>query len=411
MPQKLPDTVRAQFPALHQEVHGHLLAYLDNAATTQKPLCVLEAMDNHYRLANANVRRGVHELSRRATESYEAARESVKEFIGAAHSSEIIFTKGATESINLVANSWGRKNLHAGDELVLSVMEHHSNIVPWQLVAEERGAKIRTIPVTESGELELDALRGLLTERTKLVGVVHVSNALGTVNDVGSIIRAAHSCGAKVLVDGAQSAAHLPIDVQQLDVDFYALSSHKSYGPTGVGVLYGKETLLEEMPPYQGGGDMIKSVTFERSSYDELPHKFEAGTPNIAGVVGYGAAVRFMLEFDVSRMAQHEERLAALARERLAEIPGVRVVGGAKLSAGIVSFVLDGVHPHDIGSVLDHEGVAIRTGHHCCMPLMSRFGIPGTARASFAAYNTEDEVARLVSGVEKAHRMLGADLR
>lgn len=397
------------FPILGRTVHGRRLVYLDNGATTQKPQAVIEAEARYYRESNANIHRGVHWLSQHSTDLYDAGRERVRSLLNAASACEIVFTRGTTEAINLVAASWGRSQLKPGDEILLSGMEHHSNIVPWQLVAEQTGAVIRVIPVTDDGELEMQAYAEMLSERTRLVGVCHVSNALGTVNPVVEIIRMAHACGALVLVDGAQAVAHQSVDVQALDCDFYAFSGHKLYGPTGIGALYGRKQLLDAMPPWQGGGDMIHTVSFERSTYAETPQKFEAGTPNIAGVVGLDAAIAYVQEVGLDTIARHEAALVEYATQALGQIPGLRFIGQARERAGIVSFVLEGIHPHDLGTILDMEGVAIRAGHHCAMPLMTRFGLPGTARASFALYNTQEDIDALVAGLNKARRLFGLE--
>ena len=398
--------LRSEFPALHQEIRGHRLVYLDNAATSHKPKVVLEALTRFYEGDNSNIHRGVHTLSQRSTALYERAREKVRAFLNARETSEIIFTKGCTESINLVSSTWGRANLRPGDEIVLSHMEHHSNIVPWQLIAEQTGAKIRVIPISDDGVLDIDAYASMLNERTKLVGVVHVSNALGTVNPVASMAALAHKAGAKVLVDGAQAGPHESIDVQAIDADFYTLSCHKMYAPTGVGVLYGKKELLNSMPPYQGGGDMIRTVSFEGTTFADLPNRFEAGTPNIAGVIGLGAAIDFMLAVGRETVARHERALTVYGTQVLESIPGVRVVGKAPDKTSVLSFVVDGIHPHDLGTILDSEGVAIRAGHHCTMPLMKRLGIPATARASIAVYNTPEDLDRLGDAVVKAKELM-----
>lgn len=398
---------RADFPILETIVHGKPLVYLDNAATTQKPLTVIGAESGYYRHYNANVHRGIHSLSLQATDAYEAARVKVQHLINAASASEIIFVRGTTEAINLVAQSYGRSRLQAGDEIILSRMEHHSNIVPWQLLCQQTGASLRIIPVDDSGELQMEIFDALLNERTRLVAVTHVSNALGTINPVKAIIALAHARGVPVLLDGAQAIAHLPVDVQALDCDFYAFSGHKLYGPTGVGVLYGKAALLDAMPPYQGGGDMIRSVSFEGTTYNALPYKFEAGTPNIAGVIGLGAAVDYVTVIGFDVLAAHEQELLAYATRLLADIPGLRIIGSAREKTAILSFVLGGVHPHDIGTILDRQGVAIRAGHHCTMPLMERFKVAATARASFALYNTVREVDALVAAIYKVKEVFG----
>jgi cysteine desulfurase/selenocysteine lyase len=399
--------IRADFPILATRVHGKPLVYLDNAATTQKPRPVIEAITRYYTDENANVHRGVHWLSARATEAFDAARARVARFIGAAAPAEIVFVRGTTEAINLVAQSFGRTFLRAGDEVLITGMEHHANIVPWQLLRDQAGVVLRVAPITDAGELDLEAFGRLLGERTKLVSVVHVSNALGTVNPVRRIVELAHARGIPVLVDGAQSVAHLQVDVQALDCDFFAFSGHKLLGPTGVGVLYGKERLLDRMPPYQGGGDMISSVTFERSTWAPLPSKFEAGTPHIAGAVGLGAALEYLGSIGLNAIAAHEDELLRYATERVAAFPGARIVGTAREKASILSFALDGIHPHDVGTVLDHEGVAIRAGHHCAQPVMQRFGVAATIRASFALYNTTDEVDALVRALGRVREVFG----
>lgn len=393
--------VRADFPVLHQEVRGRPLVYLDNAATTQKPRAVIEALDHYYRHDNANVHRGVHALSARATAAFEGARAKVKGFINARAAREIVFVRGATEAINLVAQSWGRANLKPDDEILLMEHEHHSNIVPWQMLCEQTGARIKVAPIDDAGEVRLDEYERLLTGRVKLVGMTHCSNALGTINPVAQMIRSARAAGARVLVDGAQAAAHLAVDVQALDCDFYVFSGHKLYAPTGIGVLYGKAELLEAMPPYQGGGEMIKVVSFEKSVYTDIPYKFEAGTPHIAGAIGLGAAIDYLKNLGLGAIERHEQDLLAYATRALADLPGLRPIGTARHKAAIVSFALAGVHPHDIGTIVDHEGVAIRVGHHCAMPVMRRFGVPATARASFALYNTRAEVDALVAALHK----------
>ena len=390
---------REDFPILQTSLYGKSLVYLDNAATTQKPLSVIEAESHYYRNDNANVHRGIHALSQRATDAYEAARVKVQQFINAESPNEIIFVRGTTEAINLVAQSYGRGRFKAGDEIILSQMEHHSNIVPWQILCEQMGANLRIIPVNNIGELEFEAYNRLLSPRTRLVAVGHVSNALGTINPVRAIIDLAHSRGVPVLLDGAQAIAHLPVDVQALDCDFYAFSGHKLYGPTGVGVLYAKSALLEAMPPYQGGGDMIRSVSFEGTTYNTIPYKFEAGTPNIAGVIGLGAAVDYIRGIGFDALLVNEHALLTYATEAVGAIAGLRIIGNAHEKIGILSFVLDGVHAHDIGTILDRQGVAIRTGHHCAMPLMERLGIAATARASFALYNTKSEIDKLVAAI------------
>ncbi len=399
--------VREDFPVLHQQVHGHSLVYLDNAATTQKPLAVMEAIEQYYRHDNSNIHRGVHTLSERATADYEKVRETARKFLNAADTKEIIFVRGTTEAINLVAQTYGRKNVGSGDEVLITALEHHSNIVPWQLLCEEKGAKLRIAPINDRGELLLEEFEKLLTPKTKIVAVAHLSNALGTINPVREIIRLAHARNIPVLVDGAQAVARLQVDVQALDCDFYALSSHKLYGPTGIGVLYGKAKLLEAMPPWQGGGDMIASVTFEKTVYNRLPYKFEAGTPNIADTIGFGAAIDYLTGLGLNEVERHEAELLAYATEAVESIPGVRIVGTAREKAGVLSFVMDEIHPHDVGTILDSEGIAVRTGHHCAQPVMQRFNIPATARASFGLYNTMEEVDALVAGIHKVKKVMG----
>jgi cysteine desulfurase/selenocysteine lyase len=398
--------IRADFPILSQTTRsGHPLVYLDNAATSQKPKHVIEAVSRFYASENANIHRGVYGLSERATAAFDAARDKVARFLGAPSPSEIVFTRGTTEAINLVAQSWGRANLRPGDEVLVTGMEHHSNLVPWQLVCEQTGARLRAVPITDRGELDLDAFTGLVGERTRLLAVAHVSNALGTINPIREMASRAHEHGALVLVDGAQSVPHLPVDVASLGCDFFAFSGHKLYGPTGVGVLYGRRAILEGMPPWQGGGDMIEQVTLERSTWAAPPARFEAGTPPIAEIVGLAAAIDYVESVGLNRIGAWESELLQLATTRLAELPGVRLVGTAAAKAAVLSFVLDGVHPHDLGTVLDDEGVAVRAGHHCAQPVMARYGIPATVRASFAFYNTADEVEALARGVERAGKV------
>ncbi|GBD07102.1 Cysteine desulfurase [bacterium HR21] len=392
---------REDFPILRQTIYGKPLAYLDNAATTQKPRSVIETVARFYTEINSNVHRGVYYLSERATELYEEARRTVQRFLNAPSAAEIVFVRGTTEAINLVAHCLGRTRLREGSEILLSQMEHHSNIVPWQLVAEQTGAHLRVIPMNEHGELDLEQYEHLLTERTAIVAVVHVSNSLGTINPVAELVRQAHARGIPVLVDGAQAVAHLRVDVQELDCDFYAFSGHKVYGPTGIGVLYAKRRWLEEFPPYQGGGDMIRQVTFERTLYNEVPYKFEAGTPNIAGAIGLKAALDYVSALGIDTIATHEHALLRYATERLQAIPGLRIIGTARQKAAIISFVLSDIHPHDIGTFLDREGIAIRVGHHCTQPVMDFFGVPATSRASFALYNTPEEVDRLAAALQK----------
>jgi cysteine desulfurase/selenocysteine lyase len=400
-------TIREDFPILRTRVHGKPLVYLDNAATTQKPQAVIDAVVRSYAQDNANVHRGVHALSERATEAFENARITVQRFLHAADPREIIFVRGATEAINLVAQTYGRTHVGPGDEIVVSEMEHHSNIVPWQMLCDQMGARLRVVPITDAGELRLEAFDALLTERTRLVAIVQVSNALGTVNPVRAMIQQAHRLGIPVLVDGAQAVSHLTVDVQDLGCDFYVLSGHKLLGPTGIGVLYGRLPLLEAMPPYQGGGDMIRSVSFEKTTYQVAPHKFEAGTPHIAGAVGLGAAIDYLNEIDFAAIAAHEQALLAYGTEALSRIPGLRLLGTAAHKTSILTFVMDGIHAHDIGTILDQDGVAIRTGHHCTQPLMDRLGVPATARASLALYNTREEVDLLVDALGKVREILG----
>jgi cysteine desulfurase / selenocysteine lyase len=392
---------RKDFPILNQQVHGKPLVYLDNAATTQKPLLVIETEDRYYREYNANIHRGVHLLSQQATKAYEDARVKIQNFLNAAQSSEIIYTRGATEGINLVAQTWGRKNVQAGDEILISAMEHHSNIVPWQMLCEEKGAQLRVIPINDAGELLMDEFKKILTAKTKLVAVTHVSNALGTINPVAQIIQYAHSKGVLVLIDGAQSIPHMKVDVQALDCDFYVFSGHKIYAPTGIGVLYGKLKYLEAMPPYQGGGDMIASVTFQKTIYAKPPHKFEAGTPHIAGVIGLGAALDYVSAIGLDRIAAHEHELLVYGTKVLSQFKEVRFIGTASEKAGVISFTLGEIHPHDIGTILDRQGVAIRAGHHCAQPVMERFDIPATARASFGLYNVKEEIDVLAQAIQK----------
>lgn len=395
------ERIRQDFPLLHQEVHGKPLVYLDNAATSQKPRRVIAALDHYYSADNANIHRGVHTLSERATAAYEGARDKVKQFLNAADRREIVFVRGATEAINLVAQSYVRPRLKPGDEILITEMEHHSNIVPWQMVCEQTSATLKVVPIDEAGELKVDEFHRLLSASTKLLAVVHVSNALGTINPVKEMIDAAHAQGVPVLLDGAQAVPHVAVDVQALDCDFYVFSGHKLYAPTGIGALYGKAALLEAMPPYQGGGDMIRSVTFAKTEYNVLPYKFEAGTPHIAGGIGLGAAIDYVSNIGLDAIAAWEDELLRYATARALEIPGLRLIGTARRKAGILSFVLAGVHPHDIGTILDHEGVAIRTGHHCAMPVMEHYKVPATARASFALYNTRDDVDRLIAAIIK----------
>lgn len=400
------DNVRGDFPILKREVNGKPLIYLDNSATTQKPDLVIEAIHHYYSHQNSNIHRGVHHLSQEATSAYEEAREKVRRFINAPSKEQVLFTKGTSDSINLVASSFGRKFLNEGDEVIISGMEHHSNIVPWQMICEERGAILKVIPVSDKGELNMEEYEAMLSEKTKIVSVVHVSNSLGTVTPVKEIIEKAHTRNIPVFIDGAQAAPHMKIDVQELNADFYAFSAHKMFGPTGIGVLYGKEKLLDSMPPYQGGGDMIETVTFEKTTYNELPHKFEAGTPHIAGGIGLGYAIDYINQIGLDNIWKYEHELLAYATKRMEDVEGLRIIGQAVNKASVISFLVEGTHPYDIGMILDKLGIAIRTGHHCTQPLMERFEIPGTARASFALYNRKEEVDALVNGIAKAANML-----
>lgn len=393
--------IRAQFPILNQRVNGHPLVYFDNAATTQKPKAVIQALTDYYSGYNANIHRGIHALAEKATKAFEETRTTAQHFLGAAHKEEIIFVRGVTEAINLVAQSYGRSVLNKGDEIILSGLEHHSNIVPWQIVAEEKGIVIKIIPVTSSGELDLGVFNKIISAQTKLISINHASNSLGTINPIHEIIQKAHSVGAMVMIDGAQAAAHLDIDVQQLDCDFYCISGHKMYGPTGVGILYGKKELLEKMPPYMGGGEMIQQVTFAKTTYNDLPYKFEAGTPNIADVIALGAAFEFIQLHGKENIRTHEQGLLAYATDQLGAIARVRLIGTAKEKVSVVSFLIDGLHPFDVGQLLDARGVAVRTGHHCTQPLMDHFGIEGTVRASFAVYNTMEEVDIFLEGISR----------
>jgi cysteine desulfurase / selenocysteine lyase len=401
------DRVRQDFPILAERVHGQPLVYLDNAATTQKPRAVLDALRHYYETSNSNVHRGVHTLSERATAAFEGARGTVARFLNAAEPREIIFTRNATEGINLVAQTYGRTRVGAGDEVLITAMEHHSNIVPWQMLCDSVGARLRVAPIDDRGALLMDDLGGLVGPRTKLVAVSQLSNALGTVNPVARIVALAHEAGAAVLVDGAQAAYHMPVDVQALDCDFYVCTGHKLYGPTGIGVLYGKAAHLEAMPPYQGGGDMIASVTFERTTYNVIPAKFEAGTPDISGAIALAAGLDYVTALGMERIQAHEQALLEYGTAALSAVPGLRLVGTAPRKASILSFVMDGIHPHDIGTIVDREGVAIRTGHHCAQPVMERFGVPATARASLALYNRREDLDRLVASLEKVHEVFG----
>lgn len=400
------EQIRQEFPILHQQVQGHPLVYLDNAATTQKPASVIQALTQYYEGYNANIHRGIHYLAEKATTAFEETRKSVAHFLHAAEPAEIIFTYGTTDGINLVAQTYGKAFLKEGDEILISTLEHHSNIVPWQMLCESNGCVLKVIPLLENGALDLSSLDDLLTERTKFVSLVHVSNALGTINPVELIIQKAKSVGAKVLLDGAQATAHLEVDVQALDVDFYVFSGHKLYGPTGVGVLYGKRSVLEAMPPYRGGGEMIKEVTFEKTTYNEIPFKFEAGTPNIADIVALTSAIDFVQKHGRLQLGAWEDELLHYGTEALSDISGLRIIGTAPQKIGVISFVLDGIHPQDIGVILDQQGIAVRTGHHCTQPLMKRLGLVGTTRASFAVYNTKEDVDRLVVGLHKVKKFL-----
>jgi cysteine desulfurase / selenocysteine lyase len=399
--------IRRDFPILAAQVHGKPLAYLDNAATTQKPAAVVEALRHYYLNDNANIHRGVHLLSERATAKYEAAREAIRRFLNARDGREIIFVRGTTEGINLVAQTYARQVLEPGDEIVVSVLDHHSNFVPWKMIADEKQARLRVVPISDNGELRMEEYERLLSDRTRLVALGHVSNALGTINPAAEIVRLAHARGIPVLLDGAQAVAHVPVDVQALGCDFYAFSGHKIFGPTGIGVLYGRAELLDRMPPWQGGGDMISSVTLDEVRYTTLPAKFEAGTPNIAGAIGLAAALDYYTGLDLDAARAHEDSLLAYADDRLSGVSGIHVIGRGVKRTSIASFVMDQVHPHDIGTILDREGIAIRTGHHCCQPLMIRLGVPATARASLAFYNTEEEIDRLASGLERVREVFG----
>ncbi|MDE3021075.1 MAG: cysteine desulfurase [Pseudomonadota bacterium] len=391
--------IRKDFPILDTEIHGRKLVYLDNAATTQKPVAVLNALAWYYQHDNANVHRGVHTLSEQATRAFEAARETVRHFIGAGHAQEIIFVRSTTEAINLVAQSFARPRLGPGDEILITEMEHHSNIVPWQMIRDQTGATLRVVPINNKGELLMDVFEQMVSSRTRLVAITQVSNALGTLNPLREIIHKAKSHGATVLVDGAQAVAHLPVNVRDLDCDFYAFSGHKLYGPTGIGILYGRADLLESMPPWQGGGDMIRSVTFEHTEYNDIPYKFEAGTPDIAGAIGLAAAIHYLESLNLVQVHAHEQALLSYATEKLSGLPNLRIIGEAPRKSSLISFVVDGIHPHDIGTILDTQGIAIRTGHHCAMPIMNHYGVAATARASFALYNTMEEIDVLESGL------------
>lgn len=399
------ESIRAQFPILKREVNGKPLIYFDNGATSQKPQSVINAINHYYEYENSNIHRGVHTLSQEATSAYEEVRKKVQKFINAEHDHEIIFTSGTTGGINLVASSFGENLIRKGDEILITAMEHHSNIVPWQMLCERKGAHLKVVPISKEGELDLEEYERLIGPKTELISLVHVSNSLGTINPIKKMIDIAHAQNIPVLIDGAQAIHHTPVDVRELDCDFYVFSAHKMYGPTGVGVLYGKEELLNDMAPYQGGGDMIKNVTFEKTIYNDLPHKFEAGTPNIAGGIGLGAAIDFINSIGYDFIIQHEAELSRFATSQLRDIKGLRFIGTAKERAGLVSFVLDGIHPYDTGVILDKLGLALRTGHHCTQPVMTFFEVPGTVRASFAVYNTKQEVIRLVEGIERVKRM------
>lgn len=399
--------IREDFPILDQKIHGKPLVYLDNAATSQKPKAVIEAIQHFYTADCSNIHRGVHELSERSTQAYEDAREKIQRFIGARESREIVFVRGTTEGVNLVAQTYGRQHVGAGDEVIITTLEHHSNIVPWQILCEEKQAVLRVVPINDRGELVIEEFEKLLSDRTRIVAVAHVSNALGTVNPVARIVELAHRRGVPVLVDGAQAVPHMKVDVQALDCDFYTFSGHKLFGPTGIGVLYGKAALLEKMSPYQGGGDMIRTVTFKKTTYNTIPYKFEAGTPDIAGGIGLGAAIDYVNRIGIENIAAYEHELLAYGTEQLERIPGLRIIGTAKDKASVLSFVLEGVHPHDIGTILDREGIAVRTGHHCAQPVMDRFSIPATTRASLAFYNTFEEIDELVRGISKVKEIFG----
>lgn len=398
--------VRADFPLLKRRMNGQPLAFLDSAASSQKPQTVLDALNHYYEAQNANVHRGVYQLSQEATDAYEGGRRAAQRFINAQHEHEIILVRGTTEGINLVANSYGREFLKPGDEILVSAMEHHSNIVPWQMIAQQTGANLKVIPINDRGEIIMEAYENLLSEKTRIVAVVHVSNSLGTINPIKAIIDKAHAIDVPVLVDGAQAIPHMAIDVQELDADFYVFSGHKLFGPTGIGILYGKEALLNAMPPYQGGGEMIDRVSFERTTYNHLPHKFEAGTPDISGAIGLGAAIEYVEQIGHSAIGAYEQELLEYATQQLKTIEGLRIIGEAEHKASVISFLIDGTHPYDVGTILDKLGVAVRTGHHCTQPLMDRYQIPGTIRASFAFYNNTEDIDRLVAGVQRAARML-----
>ncbi|WP_029408004.1 aminotransferase class V-fold PLP-dependent enzyme [Thiomicrorhabdus sp. Milos-T2] len=398
--------IRAQFPILNVCENGHPLVYLDNGATSQKPQSVIDALEKYYREENANVHRGVYGLSERATEKYEGAREKVRCFLNAKSTKEIVFVRGTTEAINLVAHSWVAENLKEGDEVIVTEMEHHSNIVPWQLLRDKLGIRLNVLRMNQKGEVCLNALKSMVSEKTKMISVTHMSNALGTINPVKEMVEIAHSVGAKIMIDGAQATPHMPVDVQDLDCDFYALSGHKMYGPTGIGVLYAKESLLEIMPPYQGGGDMIYSVSFDKTEYNVLPYKFEAGTPHISGAIGLAAAIDFLNDVGLNHIAQHEAQLLKYATEQLSKIDGLRIIGEADVKGGVVSFIIEGVHPHDMATLMDQDGIAVRASHHCAMPVMQHFDVPATIRASFGVYNNLDDIDRLVASINEAKEML-----
>lgn len=400
------ELIRSEFPILSRKVNGQPLVYFDNGASSQKPQSVISAISKYYTYENSNIHRGIHTLSQEATTAYEEARTTVQQFINAKHAHEVIFTKGTTDSINLIASCFGKKYLTVGDEIIISTMEHHSNIVPWQMICEEKGAILKVVPINDKGEFLMEEYENLLSDNTKLVAITHVSNTLGTINPVQEIIRKAHQHGALAIIDGAQAVPHTKVDVQKLNCDFYAFSGHKMFGPTGVGILYGKEDLLNDLPPYQGGGDMIKTVTFEKTTYNELPHKFEAGTPNIVGGIGLAVAINYMNKIGIDKIEAYEHELLSYATDQIKQIEGVRIIGEAEKKASVLSFVVDGTHPSDIGMIIDKLGIAIRTGHHCTEPLMNRFNIPGTARASFAFYNTFEEVDIFINALKRAIKML-----
>ena len=397
----LDESLKSDFPTLKQKINGNELVYLDNAATTQKPEKVIKALESYYRSINSNIHRGVHTLSVRATNAYEEARSKVAAFINAENREEIIFVRGATEAINLVANSYVRPILKEGDQIIISQMEHHANIVPWQIICEQRKAELKIIPMNDKGELLIEKIEGMISEKTKFISINHVSNSLGTVNRIEDVIKIAHGNNIRIMIDGAQAVQHLSVDLMKLNADFYCFSGHKIYAPTGIGVLYGKKELLGKMPPYQGGGDMIKSVTFEKTVYNDIPNRFEAGTPNIAGAIGLGAAIDYLVSIGIENIAKHEKELLDYATQEIIKIEEVRIIGNASEKASVLSFVIEGIHPHDIGTIMDKQGVAIRTGHHCTQPTMDFYGVPATARASFAIYNTKKDVDALINSVKK----------